>query len=211
MRVGPSSAVGSISTTMRSGEAASGTRAATSTDSAPPSSVDHWRRARSTACAVMRRPSSRTGAGGSAGIGGGLRQWPRGGSSGDSTICTTMPSASLGCRTPPSSAAGRVFADDAVTKRGGARAGLAQARHLERHVVDAGAARGEKAVQEAVVAARLEDLDAPPPSNSHWPKRKTSADIPKEGAPPSTPIRYGGASAMRGTAMAIVIELDPGH
>jgi len=43
----------------------------------------------------------------------------------------------------------------------------------------------------------------PPPANSHWPKRKTSDDIPKNGTPPSTPIRYGGASAIRRAAMAM--------
>src|SRR5439155_934888 len=54
----------------------------------------------------------------------------------------------------------RVVADDAVAEAGGARAGLPQARHLERDVVDAGPARGQEAMQEAIVAAWLEDLDA---------------------------------------------------
>ena len=106
---------------------------------------------------------------------------------------------------------GRAVADDAVTKRGGARAGLAQARHLERHVVDAGAARGEKAVQEAVVAARLEDLDA-----------SAAVELPLAEAEDVGGHSEGGRAAEHAHQVrrrvgdawhrdGDVIELDPGH
>src|SRR3989442_8741423 len=54
-----------------------------------------------------------------------------------------------------------VVADDRVAVRLGPLAGLAQARHPEGHVVDERAVPGQEAVQEAILAQRLEDLEAP--------------------------------------------------
>jgi hypothetical protein len=55
----------------------------------------------------------------------------------------------------------RVIAHHAVTECRRALPRVVEARHLERDVMHARAARVEEATQEAVVAARLEDLDAP--------------------------------------------------
>ena len=52
-----------------------------------------------------------------------------------------------------------VAADDGVAAGLGALAGLVEARDLEGHVMDARAACGEEAVDEAVGAAGLEDLE----------------------------------------------------
>jgi hypothetical protein len=55
---------------------------------------------------------------------------------------------------------GLVATDDAESLGRGQRARLVQARYAKRDVMDAGSAAGEEAMQEAIVPARLQDLQA---------------------------------------------------
>jgi hypothetical protein len=52
-----------------------------------------------------------------------------------------------------------VVADDLAAAPAGALARLVEARHLERHVMDAGPTRREKAMDEPVGAERLDDFE----------------------------------------------------
>jgi hypothetical protein len=67
--------------------------------------------------------------------------------------------------------------------------------------MDPGAPRGEKAVDKAVVAARLEDLDAA--VALELPLAEAEDSMPKNGMPPSTPATNAGASVRRCIAMAM--------
>jgi hypothetical protein len=73
-----------------------------------------------------------------------------------------MPSACLGWRKASAPLGIRVVvADDPIAVRLGAAARLVEARDLEGHVVDAGAALGQEAVEEAIRAFRLQHLEPP--------------------------------------------------
>ena len=69
--------------------------------------------------------------------------------------------------------------------------------------MDAGAARGEEAVQEAVRrAVGLEHLDQAAARERELPEAEAQAGARGEGAPPSSPTSQGIASAARATPIA---------
>jgi hypothetical protein len=104
-----------------------------------------------------------------------------------------------------------LVADDPVAERFRPSAGFAKGRHLEGHVVDAGAVLCEKAVEKPVLPVRLENLDAPTPVEAPLAEAKELGRQAEVRLGPQLTHENGGRGGEVGDRDCDVIERDVGH